>query len=77
MIVSYSHGLKNGRMVIYGKAGEIVQTTIYKDNNEIDNTGQIILKGPAEVEDNIANRYQKLVYSFEYMKYNKALNDLK
>lgn len=77
MIVSYSHGLKNGRMVIYGKAGEIVQTTIYKDNNEIDNTGQIILKGPAEVEDNIANRYQKLVYSFEYMKYNKALNNLK
>lgn len=77
MIISYTHGLKNGRMVVYGKAGEVVQTTIYRDNNEVDNTGKIISKAPEEGEDNIAKRYHKMVYNFEYLKYNVALNNLK
>lgn len=77
MVISYNHGLKNGRMVIYGKAGEILQTTIYKDNNEVDITGKIISEGSVEGEDNIVNRYKRLSYNFEYLKYNKALNNLK
>lgn len=77
MIISYNHGLKNGRMVVYGKAGEIVQTTIYKDNHEVDSSGNIITKASSEGEDNIATRYSKLVYNFEYLKYNNALSSLR
>lgn len=77
MVISYNHGLKNGRMIVYGKGGEIIQTTIYKNNAEVDEKGNILSSSTEEVEDNIANRYKKLAYNFEYLKYNKALNNLK
>ena len=44
MVVAYNHGLKNGRMIVYNKKGQIVQSTIYKWNNEVDIKGNIIEK---------------------------------
>lgn len=78
MVVAYNHGLKNGRMIVYNKEGQIVQSTIYKENNEVDEKGNIIEKADnkSDTKDNILIRLKNISYDLEYIKYNEVLSNL-
>lgn len=74
----FVEGIKNGRMIVYNKEGQIVQSTIYKENNEVDIKGNIIEKADnkSDTKDNILIRFKNISYDLEYIKYNEVLSNL-
>lgn len=75
VVIPYIRGLKNGKSIIYDKAGGIVQISYYKDNNEIDSEGKLIKKAEP-FRDGIVERFKKFNNSLKSLEYNRALSEI-
>lgn len=75
IIVPYKDGLKHGQVIIYDKAGLIVQKNYFSRGDELDKDGKLIEKYKG-FNDGVINKYKKINKNLNYIKYSEKLGEI-